>query len=182
MYGAHTLAAYVNRTLETLHYLKATHPTSRAGRKVRRLPPDNSRKAMSFIPGVVYDRTWSGPFGSVSQDVGATRFRRGETVTARFVGANPRNNLRLEQTYASVEHREAGSGEWTSVRDDSDWALVFRWQRLSGIRGTSEVTLEWTVEDWARDGEYRLRYFGDAKSFGGKITAFDGASSPFHVG
>ncbi len=167
-----------------MHYLKATHATSRVGRKVRRLPPDNSGKSMSFITGVVYDRTWSGPYGSVSQDVGRTRFARGETVTARFVGANPRNNLRLEQTYAAVEHRAvAGEGAWTTVRDDGDWALVFRWKRLSGIRGTSEVTLEWEVEDWARtDGEYRLRYFGDAKAFGGKISAFDGASSAFYVG
>ncbi|OAA77231.1 neutral ceramidase precursor [Akanthomyces lecanii RCEF 1005] len=182
LYGAHTLAAYVNRTLETLHYLKATHATSRTGRKVRRLPPDNSRKALSFITGVVYDRTWSGPYGSVSEDVAKARFRRGETVTARFVGANPRNNLRLEQTYAAVEHRAPGQEVWTTVRDDSDWALVFRWKRLSGLRGTSEVTLEWEVEDWARDGEYRLRYYGDAKAFWGKITAFDGASSTFHIG
>lgn len=182
MYGAHTLAAYINRTLDTLHYLKATHATSRTGRKVRRLPPDNSRKALSFITGVVYDRTWSGPYGSVSEDVAKARFRRGETVTARFVGANPRNNLRLEQTYAAVEHRAAGEEAWTTVRDDSDWALVFRWKRLSGLRGTSEVTLEWEVEDWARDGEYRLRYYGDAKAFWGKITAFDGASSTFHIG
>ncbi|KAF1731167.1 Neutral ceramidase [Beauveria bassiana] len=188
LYGAHTLSAYINRTLETLHYLKATHATPRAGRKVRRLPPDNSLKAVSFITGVVYDRTWSGPYGSISKDVGKTRFRRGETVTARFVGANPRNNLRLEQTYAAVERRtaEAGSGsgsgaEWTTVRDDSDWALAFRWKRLSALRGTSEVTLEWEVEEWAADGEYRLRYFGDAKAFGGKITAFEGVSSTFYV-
>ncbi|TQV92029.1 neutral/alkaline nonlysosomal ceramidase [Cordyceps javanica] len=182
LYGAHTLAAYVNRTLETLHYLKATRPTSRAGRKVRRVPPDNSRRAMSFIPGVVYDRAWGGPYGSVSEDVSRDRFGRGETVRARFVGANPRNNLRLEQTYAAVERRAAGQQGWTVVRDDSDWALAFRWKRLSGIRGTSEVTLEWEVEDWAQEGEYRLRYFGDAKAFGGRITAFDGASSSFWVG
>ncbi|OAA55426.1 neutral ceramidase precursor [Cordyceps fumosorosea ARSEF 2679] len=179
LYGAHTLAAYVNRTLETLHYLKASHPTSRAGRKVRRLPPDNSERAMSFIPGVVFDRTWSGGYGSVSQDVDKSRFRPGETVRARFVGANPRNNLRLEGTYAAVEYRAPGTDEeeeggWTRVRDDSDWGLAYRWKRLSGIRGTSEVTLEWEVEEWARDGEYRLRYFGDAKTFGGGITAFEG--------
>lgn len=176
------MAAYVNRTLETLHYLKATSPTSRAGRKVRRLPPDNSRKSMSFIPGVVYDQAWSGQYGHVSKDVIKPRFSRGEKVMASFVGANPRNNLRLEQTYAAVEYRAPGQQEWRTVRDDSDWALVFRWKRLSGIRGTSEVTLEWEIEDWAQPGEYRLRYFGDAKAFGGKITAFDGASGTFHVG
>lgn len=137
---------------------------------------------MSFIPGVVYDRTWSGRYGNVSKDVAKAQYGRGETVAASFVGANPRNNLRQEETYAAVEHRSAGQSEWMTVRDDSDWGLIFRWKRLSGIRGTSEVTVEWEIEDWAEKGEYRLRYFGDAKAFGGKITPIEGASAAFHVG
>lgn len=139
---------------------------------------------MSFIPGVVYDRTSSSEsqFGDVVQDIPKTAFKRGETVTATFIGANPRNNLRLEQTYAAVEIRRPGDeGRWTRVRDDSDWALVFRWRRVSGIGGTSEVAVEWEVEEWAEPGEYRLRYFGDAKALWDKPVAFEGTSGVFVV-
>ena len=136
---------------------------------------------MSFITGVVYDRTGGDNYGDVKQDIVKSSFKRGETATATFVGANPRNNLRLEQTYAAVDYRKPGQPEWTMVRDDSDWALAFRWRRVSGIRGTSEAVIEWEVEAWAEAGEYRLRYFGDAKPLWGVMSAFEGASSVFAV-
>lgn len=182
LYGPNTLAAYINRTAETLHFLAATKRSPRNSRPIGLRPPDNSDRSMSFISGVVYDRTGAmASFGEVVQDVTSRRFRSGETVNATFVGANPRNNLRLEGTFAAVERKAVGSDQWTTVRDDSDWGLIFRWRRRSAIWGTSEAIIEWEIEDWTEPGQYRLRYYGDAKSMGGKITAFEGTSKVFTV-
>lgn len=182
LYGPNTLAAYVNRTIETLPCLAASKPLPRNRRKAAPPPPDNSQRSFSFIAGVVYDRTGRGrEFGDVSVDVPKHAFKRGEAAEASFVAANPRNNLRLEQTFAAVEHRLPGEEDWRMVRDDSDWGLLFRWKRTSAIWGTSEVTITWEIEDWSPPGEYRLRYYGDAKSMSGKITAFEGISKVFMI-
>ncbi|KAL2196420.1 Neutral/alkaline nonlysosomal ceramidase [Corynascus similis CBS 632.67] len=201
LYGPHTLAAYVNVTLSWLHYLGAGAPAlpphdggdsdgdnddSSAGP----FPPDNSNRSMSFISPVVLDRPPPfKSFGQVTTDVKPV-YRRGpaRTVRAVFVGANPRNNLRLEGTFAAVEKlglpREEHEGQqsaalWERVRDDGDWALTFSWRRTSEILGTSEVEIVWEPEEETEPGLYRIRYYGDAKSLGGSIEAFEGISSPF---
>ena len=107
--------------------------------------------------------------------------RPGSILTAKFVGANPRNNLRLEQTFAAVEIFDRTSSKWVRVRDDRDWFLVYKWKRTSTILGSSEVTIEWEVEDSTATGMYRLKYYGDSKALGGKISAFEGTSGVFNV-
>lgn len=212
LYGPHTLAAYINVTRSLVPYLGAS---SSKRPPVGPKPPDNSNRSLSFIPGVVHDSPgFRKRFGHVISDVD-TRYRRGTRVTASFVGANPRNNLRLEQSYAMVEklvepssfltsssssyNRENGEEElrkerarrdetnnhkkkqWKVVRNDSDWHLVFRWNRTSELLATSEVSITWEMEDWTEPGIYRLRYFGDSKSLSGHITGFEGTSGEFCV-
>jgi neutral ceramidase len=109
-------------------------------------------------------------------------YRRGQQVKVVFVGANPRNNLRLEGTFAAVERlgvREGGTQLWTEVRDDGDWSLVYNWRRTNDFMGNSEVEIVWETEDWAEPGVYRIRYYGDAKSLRGDISAIEGTSSVF---
>jgi neutral ceramidase len=198
LYGPHTLAAYINVTLAHLPLLG-----SRSGPPPQQppeaFPPDNTNRSLSFITGVVRDGTPLGrSFGDVKQDVRPS-YRAGEPVTAVFVGANPRNDLRLERTYAAVEKlvpRAAGGGEeqqqqdegdgelWQTVRDDSDWALVFRWRRTSEVLATSEVEITWETDrepegDKPEPGVYRIRYYGDWKSLRGSITPFEGATRAF---
>lgn len=121
-------------------------------------------------------------FGDVVQDVSGY-YRRGGRANAVFVGANPRNDLRLEGTYAAVErwHITGGVEAWEVVRTDEDWSLVFTWERKSEILATSEVEIVWEIEGDAQPGLYRLRYYGDAKSIGGKITPFEATSRVFTV-
>ena len=102
------------------------------------------------------------------------------------MGANPRNNPRLEGTFAAVERLDdayGGREEWRVVRTDEDWGLVFRWERLSTVLGTSEARVEWEIEDedGIEPGLHRMRYFGDAKRFGGGIHPFDGLGGEFWV-
>ncbi|KAK4462028.1 Neutral/alkaline nonlysosomal ceramidase [Cladorrhinum samala] len=77
---------------------------------------------------------------------------------------------------------EEMSGEdekWDVIRTDEDWSLVYNWRRTNELWGTSEVEIVWEVEDWAEEGVYRIRYFGDAKSISGKIHEFEGVSGRF---
>jgi len=179
LYGPHTLAAYVNVTLSFLPYLSAS-AVDPPPHGADSFPPDNTNRSLSFITGVVRDGTpLFRTFGDVIQDVQRV-YRRGAWVEARFVGANPRNNLRLEDTFAAVEKLGVkGSRTWETVRDDSDWSLVFNWRRTSEIFATSEVEIVWEIEAWAEPGVYRIRYYGDARALGGTITPFEGVTSPF---
>jgi neutral ceramidase len=180
LYGPHTLAAYVNVTLSFLRYLAADAPAPPSHDKAGLFPPDNANRSLSFVPGVVMDNPpLFKAFGDLVEDVPKGKVcRRGDKVSVKFVGANPRNNLRLEGTFAAVE-RLGERLAWTRVRDDCDWGLVYNWRRTSEILGTSEVEIVWEVEDWAEPGVYRIRYYGDAKSLGGDVKPIEGTSSVF---
>jgi neutral ceramidase len=184
LYGPHTLNAYINNTLKYLPYLAddlsgiiAPGPT----------PPDNRNRSISLITGVVYDGAPLGKsFGSIVTDVSPS-YSIGSLVKATFVGANPRNNLRLEGTFAAIE-KSADDGSFTQVRYDRDWELVYEWKRTNGLTGTSEVTITWdTGSKWdtnstaPESGNYRIKYYGDAKSVGGTITPFEGSSGIFSL-
>ncbi|GAW16274.1 hypothetical protein ANO14919_056970 [Xylariales sp. No.14919] len=183
LYGPHTLAAYINVTVSWINSLGSS---SNIQPPQGPEPPNNSNRSLSFIPSVIRDGApFFKNFGDVVQDVDGT-YQIGEPVTATFVGANPRNNLRLEGSYAVVEKlvttSSPASPEWRAVRDDADWHLVFRWRRVSELLGTSEVAITWeTTDPWAEAGTYRIKYFGDAKSLGGKITGFEGVSGAFEL-
>ncbi|KAK0615886.1 Neutral/alkaline nonlysosomal ceramidase [Bombardia bombarda] len=182
LYGPHTLAAYINVTLNFLPYL-AAGAVAPPSHKDGLFPPDNSNRSLSFIPGVVMDAPGLFKrFGDVRVDVDDV-YSPGAHVRAVFVGANPRNNLRLEGTYAAVEKLEMVGGEevWRTVRDDGDWSLVFGWRRVSEVLGTSEVEIVWETEAWAAPGVYRLRYYGDAKSLVGRVSEIGGVSRAFRL-
>ncbi|SPO04906.1 probable neutral ceramidase precursor [Cephalotrichum gorgonifer] len=176
LYGQHTLAAYMNLTVSNAAYLA---PDSTSSPPPGPQPPDNRDKAFSFITGVVQDNPPIGrSFGQCIEQPKASS-AIGSVVRAKFVAANPRNNLRLEGTYAAVE-KKGSDGVWSEVRGDADWFLTFTWTRKDWLLGTSEVVLEWdTAEDGqgggvVEAGEYRFRYAGDSKNLLGKISAFKG--------
>lgn len=186
LYGPHTLAAYINRTLSFLPFLSLDSTDNGSSLKNQSYPPDNTNASLSFIPGVVMDNPpFFKKFGAVLHDVEPT-YPRGAAVSVTFVGANPRNNLRLEGSYAVVE-KQVGQG-WEALRDDSDWGLVFNWRRVSTVLGTSEVEIVWEtalgeegaeIEEEA--GVYRIRYMGDSRAISGEITAFEGVSGEFRL-
>jgi len=176
LYGPYTLNAYINLTLSYLPYLSAS---SRSHPAPGPFPPDNVNRSLSFITGVVYDgKPLFKSYGDVKTDVNPS-YPIGSAVTVTFIAANPRNNLRLEQTYAAVEKLDPATGLWTRIRDDSDWSLIFNWKKLSEVLGTSEVQIVWEAEEWVEPGQYRVKYYGDSKAVGGAITAFEGTSSVF---
>ncbi|CAK1356939.1 unnamed protein product [Cercospora beticola] len=213
LYGPWTLPAYINLTLDALPHLGASTnglPQLPPGPD----PPIFVNKSLSFITPVVIDRAGIlKDFGQVLQDVEPV-YSAGNTISAKFVGANPRNNFRLGQNFAVVEKANENTATWEEFRNDEDWSLVYEWKRTSTVLGTSEVTISWETKwetgQWREDGinqleqeksakdshtelmpredprpdlqgRYRLRYYGDAKALGGKITPFDGTSGEFTI-
>ncbi|TKA83943.1 hypothetical protein B0A55_00245 [Friedmanniomyces simplex] len=210
LYGPWTLDAYIQLTRDYLPDLFAPStprhlpPTSIRGPQ----PPIQINDSLSFITPVIIDRApLFKNFGATKADVRAF-YKQGETVTATFVGASPRNDLRLEGTFASVERFDYGEKVWRRVRGDGDWSLVYEWKRTSTVAGTSEVSVSWETGwetgAWRAEGSvglddahgdlllrgddgdelkglYRLRYYGDAKALGGNITPFEGVSGEFKI-
>ncbi|EJU01922.1 Neutral/alkaline nonlysosomal ceramidase [Dacryopinax primogenitus] len=179
LFGPWTLDAYKSIFTSLVSYVADTAmPIPDPGPS----PPDLRSQQKSFHLPVVNDNAPSSKsFGTVLEDVEQNRtYHRGESVSARFQAANPRNNLRLEDTYLRVEVTDGTT--WKTVRTDSHPSTVFEWTRTSVLLGTSEVKITWTVEDATPPGVYRLRYFGDSKSiFGRNTVPFEGVSSSFSV-
>ena len=177
LYGPHTLNAHIALTTRYLPYLSSSTTLNPPPGPS---PPIYTNDSLSFITGVAFDRApFFKSFGDVIDDAEFTT-RPGSTVSATFVGANPRNDLRLEDTYAAVE--QLIDGRWVRVRDDADWSVVFRWRRVSSLLATSEVDVEWEVEEGTEGGWYRLRYFGASKGVvGGGIEQFEGTSGEIEV-
>ncbi|PIL32954.1 hypothetical protein GSI_05072 [Ganoderma sinense ZZ0214-1] len=178
IFGKWTLDSYIDKYGSLVSYLadSATgQPPSDPA------PVDQTSKAISLQTGVVFDSAGIGhSYGDVMTDVRTTSaYTAGEAVIATFVGANPRNNLRLEQTFLSVD--QLVNNQWTSVRSDSHPSTTYQWTRTSTILGTSTVNITWVVEDGTPAGTYRLTYFGDQKPFIGDIGPFVGHSSSFTI-
>ncbi|KAH8165841.1 neutral-alkaline non-lysosomal ceramidase [Xylaria polymorpha] len=154
LFGQYELPAYINLTVSNIKYLA---PDSTSSPPPGPSPPDNRGKTSST-------------------------YTRGAVVAAVFVGANPRNNLRLEGTFAAIEQLSADGSTWTQARDDTDWSLVYSWKRTNEILGYSEVTISWETGLDAQPGTYRIKYFGDSKALlTGSITAFTGTSNSFKL-
>jgi neutral ceramidase len=176
LFGRYELDAYINLTVSNMNHL---HPDATTLPNEGPSPPDNREKSFSFITGVVQD---SAPIGKrfggvVRQPLGS--YALGATVNVTFQAANPRNNLRLEETYAAIERYDSGS--WTRVRDDADWFLVYTWRRTNFVLGYSEVDITWETGGNAEAGVYRVKYYGDSKNLLGRISKFEGTSDSFEL-
>jgi neutral ceramidase len=116
LYGQHTLNAYIHLTTGLIKQLGDQRVASIQSGP---LPPINNAVAWNFIPGVMPDYTINNNrFGQVIRKVNDT-YARGEIANVTFMGANPRNNLRLESTYASIQKLMKNNAKTTLVERDS---------------------------------------------------------------
>ncbi|KIJ26619.1 hypothetical protein M422DRAFT_38146 [Sphaerobolus stellatus SS14] len=177
IFGQFTLEAYVDIYSKLTGFIadnvSRTPPQSAAPL------PDLTKNAISLQTGVIFDtEPLFKKFGDVLSDVKST-YSAGQTVSAQFVGADPRNNLRLEGTFLAVQ--QLANGQWKTVRSDSHPSTTFEWIRVSTILATSTVTLNWTIESGTPSGTYHIQYFGDSKPVTGSIISFMGTSGNFTV-
>jgi neutral ceramidase len=112
LYGQWESNAYIYLSESLIGYL-ASNSTSQP--PVGPLPPNNVNNSLSFIAGVVYDNPpLFSSFGKVITEPNS-EYSIGDVVNATFVGANPRNNLRLEGTFTEVQQLDGSTGTWTTV-------------------------------------------------------------------
>jgi neutral ceramidase len=104
-------------------------------------------------------------------------YRRGDTVSAEFVGGYPNNDLHRGGTFLEVQRQVDGG--WRRVADDGDWATRFHWRRAG--RGGSRVTVTWDVPASVEAGHYRIVYHGDVLDRAGGLHPFSSATEPFLV-
>lgn len=177
LYGPHTLQAYINQFRRLASYM-ASNKTL----EDRLSPPDMSKSLFCLKPGVLYDGAPSGrSFGDVLVDVEVDKpYRCGQTVNVTFVSANPRNDLRLGDTFLSVERFISGD-EIETVATDASWETKFIWERTNTLKGESRAIIVWDIPADCKPGRYVIRHFGSHKSFFQVSSPFEGHSSTFEV-
>ncbi|KAI0077234.1 Neutral/alkaline nonlysosomal ceramidase [Panus rudis PR-1116 ss-1] len=177
IFGPFTLESYIDKYSSLVSFLA---PNATGSPPSDPAPPDLSGKAISLQTAVIQDNpTFGKKFGDILGDVRTSSpYHAGETVVAQFVGANPRNNLRLEGTFLSVDRLV--NGQWKAVKSDSHPSTRYEWNRTNTVLGFSTVNISWYVP-FSIPGTYRLTYFGDAKPLIGNINSFTGHSSNFTI-
>ncbi len=166
LFGQYTLEAYIDIYSKTLvPALKEGAADPPAGQ----LAPINIKRAYKLQTPVVYDNpVLLKSFGDVlEQPLAAytinSNLKALNNVTASFVAANPRNDLRLDGTYFEVQ-RQAIDGTWQVVRTDGHETTTMRWTRISEATGSSRVDIAWAIEPETPPGKYRIVYYGDSKT------------------
>lgn len=111
----------------------------------------------------------------------------GDDITIEFVAGHPRNDMRIQQSYAQVE-RMAENGEWQIAIHDRDPRLLYHWDALipaqlpidPAIIGPSSARVVWQVPLNLPAGQYRIRYFGAAQASPlSELTPYEGSSREF---
>jgi neutral ceramidase len=172
LFGPWTLDAYLQEHAKLAEAIKNNSDVNPGPQ-----PPDVSDGLISSpLGGVLFDdKPWNREFGDVKKQVRSS-YQRGEKVEVSFYGAHPKNDLRIEETYLRVE--KLSSAQWDTAYTDKDFYTYFRWER-EGI-AWSIITIEWTIPLDQIPGIYRIRYFGNWKSFWtGEIKPFIGVSKEF---
>jgi len=168
LYGPHTLAAYQYLYSQLAQALITGKPYPPGPN-----PPNIWDNTFNFLPGVLFD---IGDFGTVQQQPKSS-YKIGETVTVVFIGANPRNNFRTQDSFLTVE--KLVNGKWEVILTDGDWDTKFQWDSYE-VFG-SYITVQWTIDASTEPGTYIIRHFGDSKDIYGTITPYQGASNQFQV-
>ncbi len=176
-FGPWQLAA-VQQEVDKLAIAMRTGATVAAGPTPRDLRNDQT----TVQPGVLYDDKllWV-DFGSIVTNARSS-YVRGETVSVKFWGGHPKNNLRRQGSFLQVQRKSGTS--WVTVANDWDWETKYRWERnnCAPTFGCSHITTEWKIPADTTPGTYRIRHDGDWKSgWDGLIRPYSGTSREFTV-
>lgn len=200
LFGPHTLDAYIQE-FRKLAEAMVNGKSTPAGPS----PPDQLAQQWSLVPGVVADGVPNGvTFGDPVTDVKESSvYAAGEEVEVVFQSACPRNDIRAEDTYLTVERKidysrdesffqklvllfsfssnNVNKSNWEVIHTDNDWETTFAWDRHHTFSTHSYATVKWMIPSDVVPGIYRIRHFGNHKHFLGEIFAFEGSSSEFEV-
>ena len=141
-------------------------------------PRDLSNDQTTLQTGVVFDdKPLFKSFGDVKSNANSS-YSKGQTVTVKFWGGHPKNNLKIQDTFLKVQ-RKSGSS-WVTVAQDWDPETTYEWQRDGAAN--SIITIKWTIPADATSGSYRIKHYGNWKSgWTGNISSYNGKSKTFSV-
>jgi len=176
-FGPWTLAAY-QQEFQKLAVAMRTGAAVAAGPT----PRDLSCCQTTLQTGVVFDDKllWVN-FGDVVTNASAS-YTRGQTVSVKFWGGHPKNNLKTQSTFLEVQRKSGTS--WITVARDWDWETRYIWERNNCVPtlACSHITTTWTIPTDATLGTYRIRHYGHWKSgWDGSINPYTGTSREFTV-
>lgn len=111
----------------------------------------------------------------------------GDILRAEFVAGHPRNNLRLQRSYAYIE-RQLSANEWEIVVEDRDPDLIYFWNARTQppVAGESPASsdgigeISWRLPMNIQAGTYRVRTVGSSRT-SGQLQAYEGISDSFVV-
>lgn len=101
-------------------------------------------------------------FGDIVQQPGVVT--SGKNATAKFVGANPNNNLRHGEGYLTITDEDGA----VVANDSSESTLI----TFANSWGSTTVTVSWNTAEM-KPGKYALSFRGDSKSIGGQLTPYE---------
>jgi neutral ceramidase len=146
-------------------------------------PAIDLKKMINLLGEWKYDTVEIGKhFGDVTAQPSKNKYQKGETVMVSFRSANPRNNLKTDETYLTVERFDEKNNNWVVVATDGDWSTKFHWERNGKLSHSSTATITWKIGNEDVEGIYRINHFNTYKKvFSGKKIDFQGTSNSFHV-
>jgi neutral ceramidase len=176
IFGPHTLDAYL-QLFKTL----ATHLSNKLPIGAGPDPPNLIERQICLKPGVIYDGAPFGKkFGTPIYNP-KPQYKPGETVYVSFVAGHPRNDLKTESSFLSVEKLDETSNKWKIVATDGNWETKFYWVRTNTFFAESQAIIIWDSPKDAKPGTYRIRHFGANKNLAQKITSYVGVSNNFKI-
>ncbi|KAK7494429.1 hypothetical protein BaRGS_00014321 [Batillaria attramentaria] len=175
IYGPHTLQAYIQKFQELAVAIAKGSQVAPGPN-----PPNLLDKQISFLPPVLYDTAPIGRnFGDLRKDASPS-YTPGSVVEVTFISANPRNDLKTNDTFLTVEQKQA-DGTWKVMFTDRDWETRYKWEIESLLLGESNAIIRWDIPEHMQDGTYRIRHFGTSKSMLGTMKPFEGKTREFLV-
>ncbi len=179
LYGPWTLAAVQQEALRMARTLREGTPGDPA-------PSPASRSDLTLADGPIDLPNLNGPAGTVISQP-ASNPRPGESVSAQFVAGHPGNDLRLQESFVTVE-RQTASGEWEVFVEDRDPRLLYIWNALVPLPVAAEPPLStsgnaevrWDIPRNTPAGSYRFRIDGSTRTAAG-VASYQGLSAPFMV-
>lgn len=147
-------------------------------------PPPDYEDPLSLVPPVIRDSPGASEFGACRTEP-TKRASRGTTVSVSFQSGNPRNNVKQEDTFLTVEQKQA-NGSWKVIATDANWETKFHWKheklffRLD--LSSSKATIEWDIPADQAPGEYRIGHAGHWREALSRVVhEFSGYCPSFQV-
>jgi neutral ceramidase len=167
LYGPYTLNAYIQELVRITSDL--IHNTASKSDAVMQ---DLSVQQISLVPPVEIDAIgWGYSFGSVAIDAREKYVRGNDTVVVSFRSANPRNNLRLEGTFLTVDFLTYDKGVWKTLYVDGDWCTQFVWKGGLSQFEESFAEIYWEIPTDTEQGLYRVCHYGTRKTVWGTVES-----------